>query len=514
MGIYSKFVQACEIAPHKTALIFKGKEYSYRELRDLVDLAAGNLLASFPGCRRVAVNAHNSVELVVLAFALAKLGLTMVPLNPALRRAQLQKQITATCCDVLLTNKATLASWQTSSSTLKVGDIESCLRSLERDKSLERNNSPERKNSHALEVDVHAAYLITLSSGSTGDPKPIVLSQQSKLLRSEQAAASYGIRPEDVVICASPFYHSLGQRLCFLPLLHGATLVLLEHFSVDAWASAVERHQVSFTIAVSSHLQALQGKLLEGNPALRSLRCLVSSSALLTSELKERLFAKLGCEFHEMYGATEVATATNLSPEDARFRPGSVGRALPGVEILILDNEGQIVEANTVGEIACKSPLVFSGYDAKPRETHAAFNQNGFFLTGDLGYLDKDGFLYFVSRKKDIIITGGINVVPRDIETELLKLPEIADCCVIGVEDNYLGEAIVAVCVATDTAANVDAVQRKVQLQLNNVLAGFQQPRHYEFVERIPLIGSGKPDKQSLRARFATLAKECRAHAR
>lgn len=503
MGIYSKFVTASELALHKTALIFKGKEYSYAELRELVDLAAGNLLASFPGCRRVAVNANNSAELLVLAFALAKLGLTMVPLNPSLRRAQLQKQITATCCDVLLTHKAILASWQSSGSTLKVGDIESCLRI-----------SGERKSRQVLEVDVHAAYLITLSSGSTGDPKPIVLSQQSKLLRSEQAAECYGITQEDVIICASPFYHSLGQRLCFLPLLHGATLVLLEHFSVDAWVNAVEQHQVSFTIAVSSHLQALQGKLLEGNRALRSLRCLVSSSALLTSELKERLFAKLGCEFHEMYGATEVATATNLSPEDARFRPGSVGRALPGVEILMLDNEGQIVEANTVGEIACKSPLVFSGYDAKPRETHAAFNQNGFFLTGDLGYMDKDGFLYFVSRKKDIIITGGINVVPKDIETELLKLPEIADCCVIGVEDNYLGEAIVAICVATDPLTNKDAVQRKVQLQLNNVLAGFQQPRHYEFVERIPLTGSGKPDKQSLRAQFATLAKECRAHAR
>lgn len=502
MGIYTAIVKAGAQSPQKTAVVFNERKLAYAELLELVDRAVAALQVLAPGCRRIAVNAHNSPELLAMALAISKLGLTMVPLNPALRKAQLQKQIQATCCDVLVSYKASVELWREALPNIKVLAVEECF--------ADQAVKPEYSES---EPDINAAYLITLSSGSTGDPKPIVLSQQSKLLRSRQAQQCYRIQAEDVILCASPFYHSLGQRLCFLPLLHGATLVLLEHFSVDAWLKAVETHKVSFTIAVSSHLQALQAALIDAGPGLRSLRCLVSSSALLTAELKEKLFAKLGCEFHEMYGATEVATATNLSPEDARFRPGSVGRILPEVDLHILDDAGKQVASNTVGEIACKSSLVFNGYDAKPRETRAAF-KGEYFLTGDLGYLDKDGFLYFVSRKKDLIITGGVNVVPKDIEAELLKLPQIVDCCVIGVEDDYFGEAICAVCVTSERQVNTEALQKQLRLDLNKVLAGFQQPRYYEFLPAIPLTGSGKPDKQALRERFGKLAQEQRVHVR
>jgi len=485
--LYTRLAEVCERLPDKTALIFKAEKLSYRQLLEAVDTIAVRLRQTYPDVQRIGVLLNNSIEVVLLAFAAARLGRTIVPLNPALRKNQLLAQINLSQCSLLITGKSAIVIWRDIAPLIAVSSVQDLL-----------SKPGDPKHLHSNTETMLEDFIITLSSGSTGAPKPIVLSQACKCLRADQAAESYAVDENDTVLCASPFYHSLGQRLVFLPLLQGASLVLLEHFSLTAWIAAVRHQHVTFTIAVASHLQALQHTLLSNNSGLDSLRCLVSSSALLSYPLKKRLIDELGCQFHEMYGATEVATATDLTPQEASIKPGSVGRALPQVQLQILDEKCNPLPAGETGEIAVRSPHSFNRYDGLPEQTDEAFCR-GYFLTGDLGYLDRDGYLFFVSRKKDIIITGGINVVPADIENEIRQHPDIFDCCVIARADDYLGEAVHAVCVARESARAVDSLQTTLQLFLNQRLAGFQQPRSYTFLHKIPLTGSGKPDKESLR---------------
>ena len=228
---------------------------------------------------------------------------------------------------------------------------------------------------------------------------------------------------------------------------------------------------------------------------------MVSSSAAIDKELKDDLFERIGCAFYEIYGATEIAIASNLEPKDAREKSASVGVACSGVEIRILDEQRLPVPAETVGEIACRSPLMFSGYLNLPQQTEAAID-HGYFLTGDLGYLDRDGFLYFVSRKKDVIVSGGSNIYPLDIESVILEHPSISECAVVGLHDSYLGEAVIAVCVWQQESEQQEWALRQ---WVNSQLPPFQRPLKYFFVEQLPLTSTGKLNKRALREEYNRL---------
>ena len=491
-GLCDQVLAWTELTPDKTAIVCSDAKLSYAQLRECVAAMVGVFRQQGLEKRRIALHYKNSIELVVAALAAARLEVTLIPINVALRPAQLAKQLEVVCADAVVTS---------ASGARIVQRIASAVHSIVMPSLDDMLNVDCLDDLAALgEVSTAHDFIITLSSGSTGNPKPIVLSQQVKIDRAAQAAQSYDVTSEDVILCASPFYHSLGQRLCFVPLLYGATLVLLEHFTVDAWLDGVRDQGVSFTIAVSSHLQALRQSLFDETEGLQSLRCLVTSSAAMDYGLKLQLMQRLGCEFHEMYGATEVATATNLFPSCPQEKSESVGKPLPSISIRILGDDKASLEVGEVGEIACRSPLVFSGYDQRTELTEASFH-DGYFLTGDLGYLDAQGYLYFVSRKKDIIISGGVNIVPGDIESALLTHDGLADCCVIATRDDYLGEVVLAVCVLLDDAVT----EIDLKLHVNKHLAGYQHPKHYVFLDEIPLTPSGKPDKQKLRADYGDL---------
>jgi acyl-CoA synthetase (AMP-forming)/AMP-acid ligase II len=169
--------------------------------------------------------------------------------------------------------------------------------------------------------------------------------------------------------------------------------------------------------------------------------------------------------------------------------------------VVILDDQHQQLPVKEVGEIACRSALVFSGYLSQPEQTEAAHHQ-GYFLTGDLGYLDEEGYLYFVSRKKDMIISGGSNIYPLDIETVILEHASISECAVIGIKDSYLGEAIIAVCVWQQSEEQQEWAVRQ---WVNGQLPPFQRPLKYFFVEQLPLTATGKLNKRALREEYNQL---------
>ena len=511
---------ACQFG-NKTAIFSDKKQISYQSLLSMAELWSKTLTSlDSSACPTVGLLTEDAVNTATLSLAVAKITATCVPTNPQLTPTQLVDGWLSTKVNIVVfepdfAQKVQQCRSLLNESTINFISVESFPSLLSQDTGM----NVDKQVNTAQSNKTHQHFIITLSSGSTGSPKPIAISQQCKLLRAQQSWQLYNITPDDVILCASPFFHSLGQRLFFVPLLLGATLVQLKQFTPQAWIAAVEEHKVSKVISVSSHLYALKDVLLSNAKQLSSLKTIVTSSAPIDNHFKKQLFESIGCDFHEMYGATEVATATNLYPKFSQEKHSSVGTACPNVSIKILAEDKTELLADQIGEIAVKSPLAFTEYYQKDELTKAAFFED-YFLTGDLGKIGRDGFLSYVGRKKDIIISGGINVYPKDIETALTQHTSLKEIAVIGVDDEFLGEVILAICVVENGVANntdinenecsdhLKLVERELRRIANKKLAPFQRPLKYFFRQSLPLTASGKISKLALRDHYSELSED------
>ena len=499
--LYGHFRLAAERAPDKLALVVGGVSYAYRDLLQAVDALADGL--SHAGVRagdHLGVLLPNCAEFVLTLLAGARLGVVIVPQSMGLGAEALAATFRAADVRHLLAwsgAAAQLADLPLPPGGIRVvagGDREGWLPL----QTLIEAGRAEPGATPLLQDDL--PYLMVLTSGSTGQPKPILLSQHTKRLRAAAAADLYGVTAADVTLAATPLYHSLAQRLVLMPLISGGTSIVMAHFTPASWIATVRQHGVTFSIAVSSQLRQILDALIASRETLPSLRCLVSSSALLDDETKSRLLAHLSCAFHECYGASEIAIATNLAPAAASRKLGSVGTPIPGTDVRIHDGNGQAVPPGTPGEIVCRTPMLFSGYYAQPAATQAAM-QGPYFRTGDLGMMDGEGFLFFLGRIKDIIISGGINIYPKDIEDVISSHPAVRECAAIPLQDEQLGEVVgvVVACHAPDAPPEARDLQRLCMQRLGD----FQQPRRFFFVSELPRNAMGKLDKPALRRAYS-----------
>jgi long-chain acyl-CoA synthetase len=300
-----------------------------------------------------------------------------------------------------------------------------------------------------------------------------------------------------VVLSSTPLYHSLAERLVLLPLLLGATAVVMRRFAPAHWMATARERAVTFTICVSSQLGALVPLLREGE-GVPSLRCVVSSSAALPDHVKLAMLEAVRFEFHECYGASEVAIVSNLHVDARRDKLSTVGTAIAGVEVCIRREDGTWAEADEVGEICARTPLTFAGYLGQPQKTAEAM-QEGFFRTGDLGRIDADGFLSYLGRAKELIITGGINVYPADVESAARAFPGVREALACGLPDEALGEIVGLALVPEDCARfDLKAFRRHCATRL----ADFQQPRAFKLMDALPLNPLGKIDRRHVKAHF------------
>ncbi|MBQ9273181.1 MAG: acyl--CoA ligase [Succinivibrio sp.] len=335
------------------------------------------------------------------------------------------------------------------------------------------------------QVSTEDLYLLILTSGSTGTPKPIMLTQQHKIERARRHLELYGLNEQDVILAATPLYHSLAERLIFMPHLCGGSAVLLPRFTPERFSAAVAAHQVTFCIAVSAQLKQLIPQLKEQPEAFSSLRVLVSSSARLEPQARDELLAALKAEFHEMYGTSETSTLTDLKIDRSDDDHRCVGAPLPDVSLRILSAEGEILPPGEVGEITGRTPLLCGGYFKRGTQFEESLSA-GYFRTGDLGFVDAQGLLYFTGRRKDIIIVGGINVYPADLENCLLKLPGVAQCAAFALEDERLGEIPAVAVVRAEGAAGAELGVREIMLHCARGLSDYQQPRRIFLVPSLP----------------------------
>ncbi|WP_287389046.1 class I adenylate-forming enzyme family protein [Lachnospira sp.] len=517
--LFEQFIEASNENEDKMAIYCDGESKSYKEMRTFVCRYA-NYLSSH-GVKRgdiIGIPLNNSIESVGLIMAVTALGAGLAPVNPTLNikdmdiafKAANVKHIIARKSfykEVLKENNYFLLDYDGLKLCLD-GDVEE----LEIDNRAAYNQEINKTN----KVKIHSfkevlemrenlpkldnitgeeTFILTLTSGSTGNPKPILLSQNNKNTRAKAHIEMYKLTKNDKILAATPLYHSLAQRLVIMPLILGATAVILPRFTPKLWLDLVRKLEVTFSIAVSAQLAQVLKELKEAEEkTCPSLRLLVSSSALLDLEVKKELVNFLQCEFHEMYGTSECSTVTDINLKEAGQKLNSVGRPLKGVDIRILSDENEELPLGEIGEIAVKTPLICEGYLNKEDVFKKAMIK-GYFKTGDLGKLDTEGFLTFSGRKKEIIITGGVNVYPKDIEDKVIKLEEVLEVAAFPYKDERLGE-IVALAVVTEAAEK--EITKKIRLFCAKNLADFQQPHKIFILDSLPKNSMGKLVKSKL----------------
>lgn len=489
-NLFNLFLENVNKFPEKIAYKFQDTALTYQQTATLSFIMGQNLKNK--GAKKgthVGVIASNSLEFALLYWSAAYLGAVLVPLMAAYTDETIKHLSEATDVELIVIEKKNLSRKKQLLEHFEIFPMPE-LRDL-----TSKKDALSIKDSQA---DPHAPYIITMTSGSTSLPKPIVLSQESKIRRSINGAKEiYGLSEIDVVITSTPMDHSVGMRMVILPLLLGGTGVILSTFSPSLWIKTVQREGVTFAMIVSNQVESILDLLEKEDLHLKSLKKLLSSSYTLKVETKERFLKRAECRFYECYGASEVGIATNVEFHDNSSKLGSVGRPLPYCDIKILDENDKPLPFSEKGEIAVKSITKFSGYYREGKKTSESF-WNEYFKTGDIGYLDEEGFLYFLSRKKNVIKYGALNLYPRDIEEVVMRFRGIKECAVIGVEDKYLGEVPLAVIVADEKIEKKEI--RKFCLKN---LSDYQVPVDFVFVDEIPKNELGKVQNFKLRDSFS-----------
>lgn len=466
--------------PDKVALIYEQSTYTYEQLLEYVDDFAKKL--SYLGVKKhskVITLLSNSVEMTVLMLATADIGAVLIPLNPEYKHAQISKAVIATEAEFIICEQNLVL-------TQPITQID--LRCL--------HDTPLKD--YVATDSADDLYILTMTSGSTGEPKPICFSQQTKMNRAFGAKEIYGLDDKDIILCGTPQYHSLAQRLTLLPLLIGGTCLLLNRFTPKSWVNEIELNNVTFTIAVSSQLVNVLPLLEKEKPQLNSLKRIVSSSASIEEDIKDKLIKLLPCSIHECYGASEVGTVTDFDSSNEIHKVASVGKVVPQAEVIIRDDDSSPVRKNVIGEITVKSSTAFLGYYEKPELTKKSVKDD-FFYTGDLGYVDDDGYLYFKGRKKDIIISGGINIYPEDIELVVNSFYSVVESAAFPIPSTHLGEIT-----AVAFVAKVKVAVRVMRKWCSNNLATHQVPVFFIQVEELPKTALGKIQRNQCQSLFGS----------
>jgi malonyl-CoA/methylmalonyl-CoA synthetase len=344
-----------------------------------------------------------------------------------------------------------------------------------------------------------AAILYT--SGTTGRSKGAMLSHGNLASNVAALRDTWRFTTEDRLLHALPIFHTHGLFVATnVTLMAGSSLIFLPGFNADEIIRLLPKATVM--MGVPTFYTRLLARPEFTRELVAHMRLFVSGSAPLSAETHKEFEARTGHKILERYGMTE--TNMNISnPYDGDRIPGSVGLPLPGVAIRIADSQtGQPLPQGEVGVIEIRGPNVFKGYWRMPEKTKEEFREDGFFISGDLGYIDANGYTYIVGRAKDLIISGGYNVYPAEVEAAIEAIPGVAECAVIGAPHPDFGEGVVAV-IAPKPGAQLD--ERGVQAALATELAKYKQPKRVFITNDVPRNAMGKVQKKDLREQYARI---------
>jgi len=483
----------------RTALIVPAHgQVSYRDL-DRMSARYANALRGLgvkPG-DRVAVQAEKSLGAVLLYLGVLRMGAVYLPLNTAYTPAETSYFIGDAEPTVFVCDPAREASARDlcRDGLTQVVALGGSLDALV-------ENQEDHFETVAVSDDDLAAILYT--SGTTGRSKGAMLSHGNLLSNVTALKESWRYTQDDVLIHALPIFHTHGLFVALnLTFFSRASAILLPKFDPDAVMDAMSSATVLMGVPTFyTRLLSHPGLTAE---ACSHMRVFISGSAPLRAETHEEWKERTGHAILERYGMTETNMNTS-NPYDGERRAGTVGFPLPGVSARIVHPQTNTpLPTDEIGMIQVKGPNVFQGYWRMPEKTASEFTADGYFITGDLGKVDGDGYIHIIGRQKDLVITGGYNVYPKEIEVEIDAIPGVAESAVFGVEDADMGERVVAA-IVRDGSCDVQAAD--IENHLGSRLARYKQPREIVFLAELPRNTMGKVQKEVLRRNHAAAANQ------
>jgi len=492
-NLFRRFTQAA--APAKTFIFSPGRSpIRYREAFAAAARMAHVLAAHgvMPG-DRVAVQVEKSPEALFLYLACLRIGAIYLPLNTGYTPTELAYFVGDAEPRLLICsekNSAKIAAALPATERLTLSDDGSC-------GSLMAQAAPMAGDFADADVSMTDLASILYTSGTTGRSKGAMLSHGNLCSNAQTLQKVWHYSDRDLLLHALPIFHIHGLFVASnITLISGAAMILLPKFDLDAIFSALPRASVMMGVP-TFYTRLLQDKRLDRD-VTRNIRLFVSGSAPLLAETHRQWRLRTGHEILERYGMTETNMNTSNPYNGARI-PGSVGRPLPGVELRIADKNGNAVAQGEIGMIEVRGPNVFKGYWRMPDKTAAEFRPDGFFMTGDLGIIDADGYVRIVGRDKDLIISGGFNIYPKEIESLIDELPGVEESAVVGLAHHDFGEAVTAFIVAKP---GTELSENAVLAAFADTLARFKHPKRVIFLDQLPRNTMGKVQKSLMRETY------------
>ncbi|HDX9628164.1 TPA: o-succinylbenzoate--CoA ligase [Bacillus cereus] len=474
--------------PDRIAIITEEEEMTYKQLHEYVSKVAAYLIyeVNVQKGERIAILSQNSLEYIVLLFAIAKVECIAVPLNIRLTENELIFQLKDSGTTVLFVEET----FQNMALSMhKVSYVQRVI-SIKTLKEIE-----DRKSDNFEEINESASFIICYTSGTTGKPKGAVLTQKNMFWNALNNTFAIDLTMHDRSIVLLPLFHIGGIGLFAFPTLFaGGVIIIPRKFEPTTALSMIEKHKVTVVMGVPTIHQALINSPKFETTNLQSVRWFYNGGAPCPEELM-REFIDRGFLFGQGFGMTETSpTVFMLSEEDARHKVGSIGKPVLFCDYVLIDEDKNKIEIGEVGELLIRGPNVMKEYWNRPDATKETI-QDGWLYTGDLAKVDEDGFVYIVGRKKEMIISGGENIYPLEVEQVINKISEVYEVAVVGRQHVKWGEIPIAFIVKKSSS---ELTEKEVIEHCCLFLAKYKIPKEIVFLEELPKNATGKIQKVQL----------------
>jgi len=498
--------KVADVFPNRRAVSLSGRfDLTHARLHQLVERAAARLVAAGinPG-DVVALTFPNTVELVIMFLAVIRARATAAPLNSAYTADEFEFYLSDSESKLLLTPKEGNASAQAAASKLNIPNVIAILSDENSDEvALSITTESEPDSSKLTTNDPSDVALFLHTSGTTSRPKGVPLTQLNLISTVKNIISVYKLTESDSTVIVLPLFHVHGLLTGLLSSLGAGAAVTLPsagRFSASTfWSDMNTNHATWYTAVPTIHQILLDRHMTKPESNYPNLRFIRSCSASLAPTIMAQLEEAFGAPVLEAYAMTEAAhlMATNPLPENGPHKAGSVGKPV-GQEMAILDENGVVQEADVNGEVCIRGPNVTNGYKNNPEANKAAF-QFGWFHTGDVGFLDSDGYLHLVGRIKELINRGGEKISPIEVDAALLSHPELAEAVSFGVPDDKYGEEINCAVIPRE-GSNIN--EADVLRHCKGILAAFKVPKKVFMADDLPKTASGKIKRRDVAEHF------------
>ncbi|WP_082234450.1 long-chain-fatty-acid--CoA ligase [Halobacillus massiliensis] len=497
LPIYTLLENAALQYGSRKAVIFKDESLTYSQLKEKVDRLAGAWDAmGFIKGERIGLMISNHPDYIVSYYAAQRLGLIVVQINPRYTARELLQIIRDSSMNYIVTERSSLDAVD---KVKDIGGLSKIMIAGETGSDLNELICEFPVITKVMSCDPKEDIaVIQYTGGTTGKMKGAMLTHFNLLSNVLQSYLMYGdrmVKGEEMVLTATPLYHVYAMTSAMnLGIYIGATNLLISSFEVEKVLNLIKQHQPTFFPGVPRMYNAFVNFPSVEEYGLHCLKFCSSGSAPLPVEVIKKFERLTGAVIGEGFGLSEASPSTHRNPTNGVRKIGSIGLPLPGTESKIIDEECNELPANSVGELIIKGPQIMRGYWRNEEETNYAI-RNGWLYTGDLAMVDEDGYFYIVGRKKEMIINGGFNIYPQEIESVLYEYPDIKESAVVGIPDARQGEVVKAFVVPKENCT-VDIEELKGHCYRN--LTRYKVPKQFEIMKELPRNTVGKLLKRKL----------------